>query len=111
LGGRRELIVVSNRGPVGYDLNAAGRRVTRRGAGGLVTALRPLVSHHAVTWIASAFTDEERRLAGHGAMEERAADGSGYRLRLVAHDAAAYDRFYNVVANPALWFVQHGSGR
>ena len=28
-------------------------------------------------------------------------------MRLVAHDAAAYDGFYNVVANPTLWFIQH----
>ena len=28
-------------------------------------------------------------------------------MRLVASDSAAYDRFYNVVANPMLWFIQH----
>jgi trehalose 6-phosphate synthase len=26
---------------------------------------------------------------------------------LVAHDPAAYDAYYNVVANPMLWFIQH----
>jgi trehalose 6-phosphate synthase len=26
----------------------------------------------------------------------------------VEHDPAAYDLYYNVVANPALWFAQHG---
>jgi trehalose 6-phosphate synthase len=108
VGGRRELIVVSNRGPLGYDVDDVGRRVVRRGAGGLVTALRSLVSHHDVTWIASAVTDEERRVAASGAVEERSADGSPYRLRLVAHDPRAYDLYYNVVANPTLWFVQHG---
>ena len=34
-------------------------------------------------------------------------DGSPYRVRLVAHDPQAYDWYYNVVANPMLWFVQH----
>ena len=43
-----------------------------------------------------------------GAVEETARDGSTYRLRLVAHRPSAYDLYYNVVANPALWFVQHG---
>ena len=105
---RRQLIVVSNRGPVGFDVDESGARVERRGAGGLVTALRPLVDHHDVTWIASALTEEERRLAAAGALECRSRDGAPYRLRLVAHDPDAYDRFYNVVANPALWFVQHG---
>jgi trehalose 6-phosphate synthase len=106
--GRRELIVVSNRGPLGYDVDAEGRRTVSRGAGGLVTALRSLLSRHDVTWIASAVTEEERRVAAADAVEERAADGSRYRLRLVAHDRGAYDLFYNVVANPTLWFVQHG---
>lgn len=104
---RRKLIVVSNRGPIGYA-REDGRRVARRGAGGLVTALAPLVSQHDVTWIASAISEEDRAVAGAGPVEEAAADGSRYRLHLVAHRPSAYDLFYNVVANPALWFVQHG---
>jgi trehalose 6-phosphate synthase len=106
---RRKLIVVSNRGPVSYS-RENGERVARRGGGGLVTALRNLVSHHDVTWIASAMSDEDRavaREAGQAPIEERARDGSSYRLRLVEHDRQAYDWFYNVVANPTLWFVQH----
>ena len=105
---RRKLIVVSNRGPLAFARDAAGKRVTRRGAGGLVTALAPLVSHHDVTWIASALSDEDRAVAAEGAVEETARDGSSYRLRLVAHRPSSYDLYYNVVANPALWFVQHG---
>ena len=104
----RKLIVVSNRGPLGFARDADGERVARRGAGGLVTALAPLVSHHEVTWIASALSDEDRAVAVEGAVEETARDGSRYRLRLVAHRPSAYDLYYNVVANPALWFVQHG---
>ena len=107
---RRRLIVVSNRGPVTYARGADGERVARRGGGGLVTALRSLVSHHDVTWVASAMSDEDRVVAAESAgapVEERARDGSPFRLRLVAHDEAAYDWFYNVVANPMLWFLQH----
>jgi len=105
---RRKLIVVSNRGPLAYSRDVDGARAARRGAGGLVTALAPLVSHHDVTWIASALSDEDRAVAAAGAIEETARDGSNYRLRLVAHRPSAYDLYYNVVANPALWFVQHG---
>jgi trehalose 6-phosphate synthase len=106
---RRKLIVVSNRGPVTYARDR-GRRVSRRGGGGLVTALRSLVSHHDVTWIASAMGEEDRAVAGEAggeAIEETAQDGSPFRLRLVAHDPACYDWFYNVVSNPMLWFLQH----
>jgi trehalose 6-phosphate synthase len=106
---RRSLIVVSNRGPVGYARDEDGSRVARRGGGGLVTALRSLVAHHDVTWIASAITDEDRVVAAEagGAVEEAVRDGSPCRLRLVPHDPAAYDRFYNVIANPTIWFLQH----
>jgi len=107
---RRKLIVVSNRGPVTFGRDGEGQRIARRGGGGLVTALRSLVSHHDVTWIASAMSDEDREVAaeaGGGAVEETSRDGSSFRLRLVAHDEIAYDRFYNVVANPMLWFLQH----
>jgi trehalose 6-phosphate synthase len=93
------LIVVSNRGPVTYDRDAGGRRVELRGGGGLVTALRGLVARHDVTWIASATTDEDRRVA--------VEHGGGKDAVLVAHDPGAYDRYYNVIANPLLWFVQH----
>jgi trehalose 6-phosphate synthase len=102
---RRKLIVVSNRGPVSYA-REDGERVAKRGGGGLVTALRGLVSHHDVTWIASAITDEDR-VAADETIDETARDGSAFRLRLIAHDESAYDWFYNVVSNPMLWFLQH----
>jgi trehalose 6-phosphate synthase len=108
VGARRKLIVVSNRGPVTYR-REHGERVARRGGGGLVTALRSLVSHHDVTWVASAMTAEDRAVAAEvgGTIEETARDGSPYRLHFVAHDEAVYDWYYNVVANPMLWFLQH----
>jgi trehalose 6-phosphate synthase len=106
---RRKLIVASNRGPVSYR-REHGKRVARRGGGGLVTALRSLVVEHDVTWIASAMTDEDRAVAdeaGGEAVNEDSREGASYRLRLIAHDQSAYDWFYNVVSNPMLWFIQH----
>ncbi len=99
---RRPLIVVSNRGPVQLSRDDDGNRVAKRGAGGLVTVLAGLLDRHDVTWIASALTDEDRAAAATGPF-----DAGGCRLRLVAHDPEIYDRFYNVVANPTLWFIQH----
>jgi trehalose 6-phosphate synthase len=54
-------------------------------------------------------TEEDRAVAEEhdGSFVEETVDGASCRLRLVAHDSAAYDRFYNVLANPTLWFVQH----
>ncbi len=98
------LIVVSNRGPVSYARDANGERIAKRGGGGLVTALRGLIAHHDVTWVASAASDEDRAVAAEtgGVVDEEA-----YRLRLVAHDPEVYDRYYNRVANPLLWFIHH----
>jgi len=107
---RRKLIVVSNRGPIAFGRDEQGRRIARRGGGGLVTALRSLVTQHDVTWIASAMSDEDRAVVSEAsgyAIDERARDGSPFRLRLVAHEPTAYDWFYNVVSNPTLWFLQH----
>jgi trehalose 6-phosphate synthase len=93
------LIVVSNRGPVTYERDEHGDRVERRGSGGLVTALRGLADLGDLTWIASAATEEDRAAAAEGATDPN--------VLLLAHDAAAYDQYYNVIANPLLWFVQH----
>jgi trehalose 6-phosphate synthase len=93
------LIVVSNRGPVTYERDADGRRVERRGAGGLATALRGLREHADVTWIASATTEEDRAVARDG--------GGDPHLVLLAHDPTAYEQYYDVIANPLLWFAQH----
>jgi trehalose 6-phosphate synthase len=92
-----KLIVVSNRGPVTYD-RVDGRRVEKRGGGGLVTALRGLLERHEVTWIAAATTEEDRAVAAEGAGE----------VTFVTPDPDAYHGYYNIVANPMLWFIQHG---
>ncbi len=57
-------------------------------------------------------TDEDRAVAAEaGDKPSRSGrDGSPFCLRLVAHDAEAYDSYYNVVANPTLWFLQHRYG-
>jgi trehalose 6-phosphate synthase len=99
---RRKLIIVSNRGPVTFARDGTARR----SSGGLATALRSLLHSHDVLWIASATSDGERAVAGE-TLDQVAGDGSPYRLRLIAHDPQAYDWYYNVVANPMLWFVQH----
>jgi trehalose 6-phosphate synthase len=55
-------------------------------------------------------TDEDRAVAAEadgGAVDGTGREGDAYRLRLVAHDHATYERFYNRFANPTLWFLQH----
>jgi trehalose 6-phosphate synthase len=100
------LVLVSNRGPVTYQDDGS----VKRGTGGLVTALTGLASHRDAMWIASAMTDGDLRQSeehgGRGFAVE-APEGGTYHVRFVASDPEAYDRFYNIFANPMLWFIQH----
>ena len=102
------MIVAANRGPVTYERVADGSLAARRGAGGLVTALRGLIAAGELTWIASALSEADREVAAshpEGRLEELA--GGVARVRLLAHDPTAYQRYYGEVANPTLWFTQH----
>jgi trehalose 6-phosphate synthase len=99
-------VLVSNRGPVTFG---PGGEV-RRGTGGLVTALTGLATHREVTWIASAMTEEDVEVAEQHdgrPFPVRTQDGAEFMVKLVASDPDAYDRFYNIIANPMLWFIQH----
>jgi trehalose 6-phosphate synthase len=101
------LVLVSNRGPVTFD----ARGETQRGSGGVVTALTGLASHREAIWIASAMSEYDVKASReHGERPFPIRSHSGdvdFKVRLVVSDPDAYDRFYNVVANPMLWFIQH----
>src|SRR3954463_8487603 len=103
-----QLVLVSNRGPATFERDDSGEVRVSRGGGGLVTALSGLVSHRDALWIASAMTDEDvevsKQIDGPVELE---IEGVDYRLCFVESDPEAYDRFYNVIANPILWFIQH----
>src|SRR3954471_11663809 len=101
-----DLILVSNRGPVTFQPDGE----VKRGGGGLVTALTGLASHRDAIWVASALTDEDLAEAERHdgrPFAVQAPEGGEFRVKLVASDPDAYDRFYNVFANPMLWFIQH----
>jgi trehalose 6-phosphate synthase len=100
------LVLVSNRGPVTFQDDGS----LKRGTGGLVTALQGLASHRDAIWIASTMTDRDTDVAAeHGGrpFEVEAPEGGRYRVKLVTSHPEAYDRFYNIFANPIIWFIQH----
>ncbi len=100
------LVLVSNRGPVTFEQDGS----VKRGTGGLVTALTGLASHRDAIWIASAMTDRDTEISrenGDRPFSVEAPHGGEFRVRFVASDPDAYDGFYNVIANPMLWFIQH----
>jgi len=121
----RQVVLASHRGPVTFGRTAEGR-TARRGAGGLVTALMDLARQlDAVTWVCGASSEEDAAVASeHPGRAVRVAlseppelmadegDGAGdapvVPLRLVPVDPEQHERFYSVIANPLLWFIQHG---
>ncbi len=106
--GEEPLIIVSNRGPARFDRGPDGERIVQRGGGGLVTALRGLASHRRVLWVASAMGDEDVAVSEEaGGPVEVELEGITYQVELVSSDPDAYSLFYNVIANPQLWFIQH----
>jgi trehalose 6-phosphate synthase len=103
------LVLVSNRGPATFERDESGELRGKRGGGGLVTALTGLVHHRDAVCISSAMGDEDLEISERygGQSFECEIDDVVYTIRLVASDPEAYDRFYNVIANPMLWFIQH----
>jgi trehalose 6-phosphate synthase len=99
------IVIVSNRGPFTFKEKADGSFDVRRGSGGLVTALGGLAEHHDVLWVAAAMDQDDRRWTETAGDAARQVDG--VRVRLVLPEKQAYDRYYNVIANPLLWFLQH----
>jgi trehalose 6-phosphate synthase len=99
------IVVVSNRGPVTFSPGESGEREYSRGAGGLVTALNAVLrQNQGAVWIASAQSEEDVAVANEPAPYEV----EDLRVTLVEHDPDSYDLMYNQLANPLLWFVQHG---
>jgi len=100
----RALIIAANRGPVTFEEAKDGTFLFERSGGGLVTALTGLCRHTDATWIACTRTEadadwEEGRVT--------LADGTAVRVHFLSPDEPAYDGYYNVIANPLLWFLQH----
>ncbi|HEX7147926.1 MAG TPA: trehalose-6-phosphate synthase, partial [Actinomycetota bacterium] len=120
------VVLLSHRGPVSFERNETGRTASR-GAGGLVTALTGLVSDLPdAVWVCAADSEEDVAVAAEHdgqavavALEpeprvldpdgDHAAEGTPtVQLRLVEVERQAHDDFYTVIANPLLWFLQHG---
>lgn len=120
----RPVVLLSHRGPVSFRRVRGHRRVSR-GGGGLVTALLGLAGTLGddAVWVCAAATAEDRKVVEeygdrpvrialsetpHIAEEGEAPDTPIISTRMVAVDKRRHDEFYGVIANPLLWFVQHG---
>ena len=98
------MIIVSHRGPISFTREPDGSFSSRRGAGGVVSALGPLLEgRDDVIWIAAAIGEGDR-----AAVAAEAAHVPGFDVRLVAPDSTDHRLHYDVVSNATLWFLFHG---
>jgi trehalose 6-phosphate synthase len=100
---RPPVIVVSPPGPLSFSPGEGGELVAKRGGGGLVSSLAPLVRDLGASWFAAAITDLDRKAAASGMVETE-----GFRFRSIAVEPVAYRMAYDVVSNATLWFLHHG---
>ena len=117
------VVLLSHRGPAAFSRTPSGLTL-KRGAGGLVTALMGLAEHlEDAVWVCAAANRADALVAaeheGHSieisfsphpqiVSEGSEQTGPTLNVRYVDVDRDRHDAFYTQIANPLLWFVQHG---
>jgi trehalose 6-phosphate synthase len=100
-------MLVTHRGPYRFSERDDGSFSSKRGAGGLVSALLPLVQRDDIgerpSWVAAAIDDGDR-----AAVAGAAATVPGIDLHLLELDRALHRMHYDVISNAVLWFLHHG---
>lgn len=90
-----------------YERSAAGD--LRSGAGGaVITAMLAVAAATGATWVSCARNAAERLVAQK--LPELVVHPPGrmpITQRYAMTDASTYDKYYGVVSNPLLWFIQH----
>jgi trehalose 6-phosphate synthase len=104
------VVVASNRGPVSFRADDAGGLTAHRGGGGLVSALRNVITADDAVWVCAALSEADRAAAAGspgGRLHDGGHDTGGARVRMLAIDPHVHDRAYNGIANGTLWFTSH----
>ena len=100
-------MLVTHRGPYRFSVGDDGSFASTRGAGGLVSALLPLVQRHDIgerpAWVAAAIDSDDRAAVAAGA-----ATVPGLDLHLLDLDQSLHRMHYDVISNAVLWFLHHG---
>jgi trehalose 6-phosphate synthase len=103
------MMLVTHRGPFRFAADGAGGFIAHRGAGGVVSALLPLIDEDAtarderVAWIAASIDPDDTAAVVSGNATVPDLD-----LHLLALDPELHRRHYDVVSNATLWFLHHG---
>ena len=117
------VVLLSHRGPATFRRTRSGLSL-KRGAGGLVTALMGVAEHlDEAVWVCAAASPADALIASeheghsveigfspelHVVEEDDIETGPSVNVRYVEVDKHQHQMFYTQIANPLLWFVQHG---
>ncbi len=103
------VIVASNRGPVEFYRTADGRLATRRGAGGVVTALAAFARDVPLKWVATTMSAADREAFSDAQAPARTVrlGRQPLQVRYVPIPPDMYRRYYDEISNEILWFLQH----
>jgi len=108
--GAADVVIASNRGPIGFQRAADGTVTSSRGGGGLVSAMAGLATDGSTLWVCAALSDLDREMAA--AAPDGRLDLSGHAesgaVQMLPIDAATLDGAYNTIANTTLWYLHHG---
>jgi trehalose 6-phosphate synthase len=102
------MMLVTHRGPYRFSVRDDGSFTSTRGAGGIVSALLPLVHRdhpdgERRAWIAAVIDGGDRAAVNAGA-----ASVPGLDLHLLDLDPEQHRMHYDVISNAVLWFLYHG---
>jgi trehalose 6-phosphate synthase len=103
------VIVASNRGPVEFYHTADGSLSSRRGSGGVVTALAALARDVPLKWVATTMSAGDREAFSDARSAARTVrlGRQPLQVRYVPILPDTYRRYYDEVSNEILWFLQH----
>jgi trehalose 6-phosphate synthase len=103
------ILTANIRGPVSFTRGDDGRLTTRRGGGGVVSALSSALGTGDTLWICAALNDADRAQARSTPGGRLGLDGSpgGSKVRMLDIPPAIFERAHSGVANSTLWFVHH----
>ena len=100
-----DIIIASNRGPIKNIKNEQGIIVQEKGSGGLITGLSGALKYIDATWISCAQTPQDAEFdEGHTTLM---GSDKEIHVKFINPDPEVYDGYYNVIANPLIWFLQH----
>lgn len=98
-----DVLIASNRGPYVYERSEGGFDA-RRGGGGLIGSLAPVLDSTGGSWVAAALGDGDREFAR---AHPDGRDEGGFHLRLLDIDPEVHRLHYEVISNEVLWFLFH----